>query len=232
MKKILVITGTNTGVGKTLLSGLLLFHLRFSKIEALAMKPIATGSRHDARFLNAIQDRQIAIDEVNPCFFPEPLAPYAAARRQKRYLNVKGIVQALEQMRDRCDCLIIEGAGGLLTPLGKGIALLDLLPARRFPRAHLRVVVVAPNQLGVINHLLLTLAGLKQARIRDWRVVLMNGRRRDLATETNPGILRQLIGTKRLHHMDYLGPGVKNRARLARTHKKVKKILAQVLSDQ
>ena len=86
--RIIFITGTDTGVGKTLLTGLLLHHLRQSGCHALAMKPFCSGSRADAEFLHAVQDGELTLDEINPFFFAEPLAPLVAAREQPPFRSV------------------------------------------------------------------------------------------------------------------------------------------------
>src|ERR1017187_6787143 len=85
--------GTDTGVGKTLLTGLLLHHLRQSGCHALAMKPFCAGSRSDTEFLLAAQDGELTPDEITPFFFAEPLAPLVAARRHHRNIRLPEVLQ-------------------------------------------------------------------------------------------------------------------------------------------
>ena len=81
MSRVVFVTGTNTGAGKTILTALLLAHLRSNGVHALAMKPVETGGRRDARLLHALQRDEVSLEEVNPFWFREPLAPSIAARR-------------------------------------------------------------------------------------------------------------------------------------------------------
>ena len=178
---ITVISGTDTGVGKTVLAGLLVFYLRRTGIDAIALKPFCSGSRADARHLRSMQDNALALDEINPFFFPEPLAPLVAARKHRRKVSLERVM-AFIRGHER-EHVIIEGAGGLLTPLGEGFTILDIV---RELQANL--IIVAPNKLGVINQSLLALRAA-QGRAQ---LVLMRQRRSDPSTKTNCAILREL----------------------------------------
>ena len=150
-KRIIFVTGTDTGVGKTLLTGLLLYHLRQRGCHALAMKPFCSGSRADTEFLRAVQDGELTSDEVTPFFFAEPLAPLVAARKHRRTIRLKEVVRRIRRLSDRCECLLIEGIGGLLVPLGEGFTVRDLVA-----RLGCEVIIVSRNRLGTINHTILT----------------------------------------------------------------------------
>src|SRR6185312_6066960 len=82
--KIVFITGTDTGVGKTIFTGLLVRHLREHGVHALAMKPFCSGGRGDVKLLRAMQDAELTENEINPFYFPKPVAPLVDARRSKR----------------------------------------------------------------------------------------------------------------------------------------------------
>ena len=125
MARIIFITGTDTGVGKTLLTGLLLYHLRQGGCHALAMKPFCSGSRADAEFLNAIQDGALTPNEITPYFFPEPLAPLVAARQHHRSIRLPEVLRRVRGLANRCQCLLVEGIGGVLVPLGEGYSVVD-----------------------------------------------------------------------------------------------------------
>ena len=84
MGKIIFVTGTDTGVGKTLLTALLLQHLRAHGQSALAIKPFCSGGREDAELLHSLQENELTLDEMNPFHFKKPLAPYLAATRRER----------------------------------------------------------------------------------------------------------------------------------------------------
>ena len=180
--EITVIRGTDTGVGKTVLTALLVRHLRRQCINAAALKPFSSGSRADARQLRAAQDNALSLDQINPFHFPEPLAPLVAARKHRRKISLKRVLEVTRQID--CAHLLIEGAGGLLTPLGENFTLLDIIN-------HLdaNLIIVAPNKLGVINHTLLTLRAANRATT----VVLMRQQKPDPSAKTNFAILKELI---------------------------------------
>src|SRR2546429_4432134 len=93
------ITGTDTGVGKTVLTGLLVTHLRNQGTDALAIKPFCSGSRADAKLLQAIQDRELTLEEINPFYFPEPVAPLVAARLHRRAITLRQVLAHIERVR-------------------------------------------------------------------------------------------------------------------------------------
>ena len=72
---ITIISGTDTGVGKTVLAGFLVFYLRRTGVDAVALKPFCSGSRADARHLRSMQDNVLTLDEINPFYFRQPVAP-------------------------------------------------------------------------------------------------------------------------------------------------------------
>ena len=150
-RRIIFITGTDTGVGKTLLTGLLLHHLRQSGCHALAMKPFCSGGRADAELLRAIQDGELTLDEINPFFFTEPLAPLVAARKHQCSIRIPEVLRRITRVANRCECLLIEGIGGVMVPLGEGFSVLDLIA-----KLGCEAIVVSRNRLGTINHTLLT----------------------------------------------------------------------------
>src|ERR1041385_8329560 len=145
--RIIFITGTDTGVGKTIFTGLLVHHLRTEGVHALAMKPFCSGSRADVRLLRGMQDEALTEEEINPFYFPEPIAPLVSARKRKRLIPLGEVVQWIKKTAARCECLLVEGSGGLLVPLGEKYLVRDLIK-----RLNCEVIVVSRNQLGTINH--------------------------------------------------------------------------------
>src|SRR6476469_2720446 len=101
--KIVFITGTDTGVGKTLLTGLLLCHLRARGARALALKPFCSGSRGDAQLLHDLQDGDLTLEEVNPFYFPEPVAPLVSARKHKRKIPLDEVIQHISSVATRVE---------------------------------------------------------------------------------------------------------------------------------
>ena len=107
------ITGTNTGAGKTILTALLLHHLRDSGVDALAMKPVCTGPRDDVRLLQSLQPGRVRNDLMNPFHYKTPATPAVAARRSGRKVEVKALKAAVSLVEKECDQLLVEGAGGV-----------------------------------------------------------------------------------------------------------------------
>src|SRR6187402_963088 len=94
--RILFITGTDTGVGKTLLTGLLLHHLRENGVHALAAKPFCSGGTQDVVFLNEIQNGELTLRQLNPFYFRDPVAPLVAGRKHHKLVS---LAQALTYLR-------------------------------------------------------------------------------------------------------------------------------------
>src|ERR1700690_1658977 len=97
------ITGTDTGVGKTVLTVLLARHLRERGINAAALKPVCSGGRDDARALRAALAGTLTRDEINPCHFRAPIAPLLAARRESKQVNLANVLAHVRTMQKRFD---------------------------------------------------------------------------------------------------------------------------------
>lgn len=187
MAKTFFMTGTNTGVGKTVLTVLLTEFLYRRRARVAALKPLCSGGRADARRLYRALGGSLPLDQINPWYFRAAIAPSAAARAEKKAVRLTTVLQHIRTIQRTCDLLLIEGAGGLLSPLGADFNGRDLIMALdAIP------VVVAVNRLGVVNHLLLTLEALPKPARRQTRIVLMAPSRPDSATALNAGLLQKL----------------------------------------
>lgn len=158
----LFVTGTDTNVGKTVLSALLT-----AALDAIYWKPIQSGAR-EGTDRQAVM-RMAGIPEHRTrsecyCFDP-PVSPHLAAREAAVKIDL-GRIQCPQDANDRL--LIAEGAGGVLTPLNESETILDLIGQLGLP-----VVVAARTSLGTINHTLLTLAALRQADVNMRGVVVL-----------------------------------------------------------
>ena len=118
-----------------------------------AVKPFCSGGREDAEALFAAQGGMVPMDEINPWHFRAPLAPLVAARRQGVRVTLEEATAFLRRSARGRDRLLVEGAGGLLSPLGEGFTARELIRATRA-----RVLVVCPDRLGAINQSLLVFA--------------------------------------------------------------------------
>lgn len=217
-------TGTDTGVGKTVLTGLIVLYLRQSGVNALAMKPFCTGDRHDVSVLAALQGNLLGLDEINPVYFTDPLAPLAAARKRGRSVKIRHVINVIRAMQSRCDWLVIEGIGGVLVPLTEKVSVADLIS-----KLQCETIVVARNRLGTINHTLLTVHALKHIGVRQIKVVLMDQEKADPSSEHNQLIISELAGNVPVYRLNFLRPNVCEPARLKKSFPKAKKIVAQLL---
>jgi dethiobiotin synthetase len=219
--KIIFISGTDTGVGKTLFTAMWLHHLRARGIRTLAMKPFCSGGRGDVKLLQSLQAGELLDEEMNPFYFTEPLAPLIAARNEKRCITLNEVLEKIRNVQRKCDCLLIEGAGGLLVPLGNGFTLLNLITALRS-----KVVIVARNRLGTINHTCLTLKALEAFGNISSSVVLMTVKNPDLSGKSNQKALSEILGSGRIFCAPHLGNRAKRLHQIRKNQTKTKKVLA------
>src|SRR5208282_3772315 len=103
MKQVFFITGTDTGVGKTVLNTLLTQFLRERGVSAAALKPICSGGRDDARTLHAALNGALSLDEINPWHFRAPVAPLLAARRERKRVRLADVLAHVHAMQKRFD---------------------------------------------------------------------------------------------------------------------------------
>lgn len=194
------ITGTDTGAGKTVLTSLLARHLHQRGVRVAALKPVCSGGRADAEALHAALDSTLPLDLINPWHFRAPLAPVLAARRQRQTVTRAQLLAHIRHVAASAELTLVEGAGGLLSPLAEQCDSRDLIRALRA-----RVILVAPNQLGVVNHLLLTLHALPAATAAATQIVLMTPARPDAATRTNAALLAEAWPGVKLVRFPWLG---------------------------
>jgi dethiobiotin synthetase len=156
----LFITGTDTEVGKTYVGALIARALVKKGFRVGVYKPAASGCRREGERLvsdDAVQLWEAAgrpgpLEKVCPQCFSTPLAPHLAARAEGKEVDVELLRSGLEYWRGRSDVVLVEGAGGLLSPISDSECAFDLARDFGFP-----LVIVARNVLGVINHTLLML---------------------------------------------------------------------------
>lgn len=161
------VTGTDTGVGKTVVACELIRGLRGRGIETGVIKPIETGvgadGPADAIALRHACGARDPIGDVCPQQFRLPAAPSVAAAAAGRRVDLSAITTAYERVRRGCDFVVAEGAGGLLVPIDDRFDMLDLARELRLP-----ALLVARAALGTINH---TRLSLEVARQRGLEVV-------------------------------------------------------------
>ncbi|MET3931693.1 dethiobiotin synthetase [Lysobacter sp. OAE881] len=163
------VTGTDTGIGKSLASATLLHTLRAGGQRAVGMKPLASGCEstpdgwrnEDALALQAASDPRPAYDDVNPFALPNPLAPELAAADACIRVTLAPIVSAFQRLSSQADAVVVEGVGGWAAPLSADLDQVDLVRA-----LHLPVVMVVGLRLGCINHARLTARAIEHDGLR------------------------------------------------------------------
>ena len=159
------VTGTDTGVGKTLVACALLRALAASGKSVIGMKPVAAGSEAgrwaDVDALAGASSVAAPAKLVNPYPFDPAIAPHIAAANAGVRIDIETIARAYEELSRRAQIVVVEGVGGFLVPLNEGDTAADL--ARRLA---LPVVLVVGMRLGCLNHALLTSAQIEAAGLR------------------------------------------------------------------
>ncbi len=177
------VTGTDTGVGKTVVCATLLTLLRAGGLDAVPMKPVQTGCgrRHgrlaapDLDFCLSMSGLAVSAAERNrmaPYCFVKACSPHLAAAKVRRRIVLRRIVTSFQTLARKHDLVIVEGAGGLLVPLNQRETMLDLMKALALP-----VLLVTRPGLGTINHTLLALRELDRAGLKTIGVVFNSAKR-------------------------------------------------------
>ncbi len=193
MRRGLFVTGTDTEVGKTVVTASIVAALHARGVTVQPLKPVESGTDdfggipHDASLLARCAD--VALSTANVLALPEPLAPTVAAERAGVPLTIEPMDAAIAAVPDETT-LVVEGVGGALVELVRGVMVADL-PVRW----GLPVLVVAANRLGVLSHTLLTVEALRSRGAEIKAVVLntVSAASPSLAQQTNEAELRHLL---------------------------------------
>ncbi|MEW6052449.1 MAG: dethiobiotin synthase [Nitrospirota bacterium] len=159
MAKGFFITGTDTGVGKTVITAALIKSVQTFGLRVCGMKPIETGCLRedetlipsDGMFIKKISRMEETENDVSPCRFENPLAPFPAAEIKGRPVSLEKVHKVYHTLSRKYDAVMVEGIGGLLVPVTRDYFVLDLAKDFGLP-----VIVVGRPGLGTINHTMLT----------------------------------------------------------------------------
>lgn len=215
-KEIIFVTGSDTGVGKTVVSGLLARFLKEKGVDVGVCKPVCSGGREDAEVLLKAAGNQQTLDEVNPWYFGEPLSPLIAARLARKKISREVVMKHIQRIREKHTLTVVEGAGGLLSPLGEGFdsrALLVELKARP--------LIVVADKLGAVNQALLVLEALPKPQRAGAQIVLSAVAKPDASSETNARLLRELKPNTVVHSL----PRVTDKVTKAQMSRMLQKVL-------
>jgi dethiobiotin synthetase len=158
------VTGTDTGVGKTLVSAGLLHALTRHHARVVGMKPVAAGAvragevltNEDSQALRAASTLAVPAELDNPVLLPDPLSPHIAAERAGVRIDIGHLVACYRELASHADAVVVEGAGGFHVPLSDEATGADLAQALALP-----VVLVVGLRLGCLNHALLTAEAIR-----------------------------------------------------------------------
>jgi len=203
------ITGTDTGVGKTLVTAALVAHLTQRGIDVGVMKPIETGvsrstkAQSDGARLRRTAGSHDPIVEVCPYVFRLPMAPLSAARAEGTTVRVATVLRAFRALRQKHALVVVEGVGGVYVPITSSLDVSDLIY-----RMKLATIVIGRVSLGGINHALLTLGALRQRNISVLALVLNRTLPAQTATareqeRSTVRLLRQLAGVPVIGPLPY-----------------------------
>ena len=163
------VTGTDTGVGKTLCASALIHALVNRGLTVMPMKPVAAGAVAHAggwanddviALLRAAGRDEARADDANPVLLREPMAPHLAAARERRTITLEPILAAFERLRSTGDFMVVEGVGGYRVPLSDSIDTTDMARAMGLP-----VVLIVGLRLGCLNHALLTAEAVRASSL-------------------------------------------------------------------
>jgi dethiobiotin synthetase len=197
------VTGTDTGVGKTYFSRLLIDSFRQDRIDAVGYKPVCTGDRYDVLTL-AEASGGIDPDLINPVWLKAAVAPYVAGMLENRPVDPQELIAGFQRLAADHASVILEGAGGWRVPLAEGYAISDLAADLAIP-----VILVVGNRLGALNHTILTVESIR-ARGVPLAGLVINQLQDELDTAaiTNKGVIEKLTGVPILaeiiHGQDFL----------------------------
>jgi len=182
------VTGTSTEIGKTFVSATLLRTWRALGTPVVGLKPIACGDRDDPHLLESAANSGISLDEINPVYLPEPLAPLLAAERAGVPIDPPRMVEKISATADKFQVALIEGAGGWRVPITSTYFMSDL--ARDLET---EIILVASASLGTINHTLLTLEAIARDRLTvKGLIVNHHTSESTIASQTNADLLSRL----------------------------------------
>lgn len=195
----LFIAGTDTGVGKTLIAGAIAKILTESGQKVGVFKPIATGcSRHwegliscDTEFLANCANSELSLSTITPVGYITPAAPIVGAAQEGRPIDFESIATAYKDICENTDIVIVEGIGGVRTPLTAEFDLLDLVVEFGLP-----VVVIARLNAGTINHTLMTIDCIRAAELKVAGVIIngYNATEATVAEETAGQVVSRCSG--------------------------------------
>ena len=163
----LFVTGTDTDVGKTCVTASIVNYLSKMNVDVGVMKPFASGYKatsdsasDDVKILMKYSEVNDSIDLVNPYFFETPTSPYDACKQLNLKIDISKIIESYKQLASIHDIVIVEGIGGIMTPISKNYFVSDLISDLQ-----LSSFIVTGSKIGAVNHFMLTYEHVQQKNL-------------------------------------------------------------------
>lgn len=185
------ITATDTGVGKTIVTAGLALYIQSQGIRVGVMKPVQSGHlvddpEGDAATLKRLSGVEDSLEQITPYSFPTPVTPGLAAQLEGQSIDMQVVLSQLKKLENKYDLVLVEGAGGLMVPMGDNWLISDLAKAIGYP-----LLIVARPSLGTINHSVLTVMAARQLGLNPVGIIC-NGYKAnddDPSIEKNPSMI-------------------------------------------
>ena len=163
----LFVTGTDTDVGKTCVTAGIVNHLLKMNVNVGVMKPFASGYKantdsvsEDVEILMKYSGVNDPVELVNPYYFEIPTSPYEACMKLNREVDISKVVDAYNQLASNHDVVIVEGIGGIMTPISQNYFVSDLIS-----ELNLNSIIVTGSKIGTVSHTMLTYEHSKQKNL-------------------------------------------------------------------
>ena len=205
------ISGTDTGVGKTVVTACLLAFYKNIGLDTGVMKPIETGvdpecsseANSDAKFLLEMSENSDTLEEICPIRLKPAASPLQAARLTNQTLNTKLVIESFHRLQKKYDQVLVEGIGGLMVPIKPGYFVSDLIKEMQLP-----LIIVSRISLGTLNHTLLTLKMAIEKNIKVKGVVLNHCKNNDLneIELEQASLIQELSGVSVLGECPFINP--------------------------
>ncbi len=196
MEKGIFVLGTDTNVGKTTISMAISAAIRARGIDIGVCKPMMSGMKRadctsDASLLKEMSGDTNTLEAINPFQFDERVTPYIAAKRQNKIITLAEVKAAWLKIADTHEFYLVEGAGGLMAPMGAGYHVGHIAQVIGLP-----VVIVARPSLGTVNHTLLTIEAVRSLGLSIAGVIINGVRSGELTIpeQTNPQLIEEFSG--------------------------------------
>ena len=166
--KSLFVTGTDTDVGKTCVTASIVNYLSKMDVDVGVMKPFASGYKantdsvsEDVKILMKYSSVNDPVNLINPYYFEIPTSPYDACKQLNLEIDMSKVINSYNKLSSIHDVVIVEGIGGIMTPLTKNYFLSDLISD-----LHLNSIIVSGSKIGSVNHIMLTYEHAKQKNLK------------------------------------------------------------------